>query len=262
MSGVPHERVTKAIDMARAEGRTALVPFLTAGYPEPAGFVPALAAVAQAADVVEIGVPFSDPMADGMTIQRSSHAALARGVSLAWIFDRLDEAREQVGAPLVMMSYLNPLLAFGLERLAARARGAGVCAFIVPDLPFEESAELSAALEEQGLGLVQLVTPGTPPARLRTLCDASRGFVYAVTITGITGGSDGLPAGVADYLGSVAAASRLPVCAGFGIRTAADVASVGRFAAGAIVGSALVEVLEAGEDPAAFLRGLAGGRPS
>ena len=260
MSAAPHETVTRAIFTAREAGRTALVPFLTAGYPEPDGFLPTLEAITAVADVVEIGVPFSDPMADGMTIQRSSHAALAKGESLAWIFERLQEARGRLSAPLVMMSYLNPLLAFGYERLAARARETGVCAFIVPDLPYEESGELRAALDDRGLGLVQLVTPATPAARLEMLCEASRGFVYAVTVTGITGGSEGLPLGLAAYRDGVAARARLPVCAGFGIRSAADVANVGRHAAGAIVGSALVEVLEAGGDPAAFLRGL-GGRP-
>lgn len=257
----PHEKVTAAITEAGRAGRTALVPFVTAGYPDAAAFTSTLRAVAEVADVVEIGVPFSDPMADGMTIQRSSHAALQNGVSLKWIFDRLAEDPPPGDTPLVMMSYLNPLLAFGFEALARRARETGVCAFIVPDLPFEESGGLRAALEGSGLGLVQLVTPATPPARLRTLARASRGFVYAVTITGITGGGQGLPADLEDYLDAVSAASPLPVCAGFGIRSAADVENVGRHAAGAIVGSALVEVLENGDDPAAFLRGLRAAEP-
>ncbi|HLT90598.1 MAG TPA: tryptophan synthase subunit alpha [Woeseiaceae bacterium] len=256
---VPHERVTSAIRAANAAGRTALVPFLTAGYPDPKAFVRVLHAVAGAGDVVEIGVPFSDPMADGLTIQRSSHAAIRNGVSLRWIFDRLEQAGEPFAAPLVMMSYLNPLLAFGFDALARRASATGVCAFIVPDLPHEESGELAAALEAQGIGLVQLVTPATPPERLARLVQASRGFVYAVTVTGITGGEDALPDALAGYLDAVTAVSPLPVCAGFGIRTAADVAAVGRHAAGAVVGSALVEVLERDEDPAAFLRALAGG---
>ena len=252
----PHERIVAAIGAANDAGRTALIPFITAGYPEPADFIPTLKAVAAKGDVVELGIPFSDPMADGMTIQRSSFAALQKGVSLGWIFDQLDSASGEIDAPLVMMSYLNPLLAFGYEALAERARNAGVCGFIVPDLPFEESGDIRGALEAQGLGLIQLVTPATPDARLKTLCDASRGFVYAVTITGITGGDVGLPADLADYLDKVAAVSALPVCAGFGIRAARDVANVGRHAAGAIVGSALVEVLERGDDPQPFLASL------
>jgi tryptophan synthase alpha chain len=251
----PHERVTAAIRAANAAGRTALVPFITAGYPEPASFVATLRDVASAGDVVELGIPFSDPMADGMTIQRSSFEALKKGVSLKWIFDELDRAGD-IGVPLVMMSYLNPLLAFGYASLAERAALSGVCAFIVPDLPWEESAELATALERKGLGLVQLVTPATPEARLQKLCNASRGFVYAVTITGITGGDAVLPASLAAYLDRVTKISSLPVCAGFGIRRAADVTSVGLHAAGAIVGSALVEVLEKGDSPSQFLKAL------
>ena len=252
-----HERLTAAINAANADGRPALVPFITAGYPEPGEFINTLKAVASVGDAVEIGIPFSDPMADGMTIQRSSHAALREGVNLEWIFSELEMAGV-LGTPLVMMSYLNPLLAYGYERLAERARATGVSAFIVPDLPFEECAELRAALEAEGLGLIQLVTPATPKERLQTLCEASRGFVYAVTITGITGGGSGLPDDLADYLNNVMAVSGLPVCAGFGIRNARDVANVGKHASGAIVGSALVEVLEQGSDPKAFLQSLGG----
>ena len=253
-----HERLSAAINAANGKNRTALVPFITAGYPEPKDFIATLKAVAAVGDVVEIGIPFSDPMADGMTIQRSSFIALQKGVSLKWIFDQLDTASKDIEVPLVMMSYLNPLLAFGYDALAQRALGAGVCGFIVPDLPFEESEDLRAALEAKGLGLIQLVTPATPDARLKKLCDASRGFVYAVTITGITGGGAGLPLDLTDYLAKVTSYSKIPVCAGFGIRAAADVAAVGKHASGAIVGSALVEVLERGEDPQRFLKSLLG----
>ncbi len=251
-----HERISAAIRAANDDGRTALVPFITAGYPEPGSFINTLTAIAEVGDVAEIGIPFSDPMADGMTIQRSSFVALQKGVSLKWIFDELDNAGGTIDAPLVMMSYLNPLLAFGFDQLAKRALATGVCGFIVPDLPFEESDELRAALDQQGLGLIQLVTPATPNGRLKKLCAASRGFVYAVTITGITGGDTGLPDDLANYLDMVVAASDLPVCAGFGIREAGDVTNVGKHADGAIVGSALVEVLEQNGDPAAYLVSL------
>jgi len=253
-----HERIAAAIQAANDAGRPGLVPFITAGYPEPKDFVATLKAVAEVGDVVELGIPFSDPMADGMTIQRSSFEALQKGVSLKWIFEQLESANGEIDTPLVMMSYLNPLLAFGYDELAERALATGVCGFIVPDLPFEESGEIRAALEAKGLGLIQLVTPATPDDRLELLCDASRGFVYAVTITGITGGDVGLPADLTDYLEKVAEISDLPVCAGFGIRAAQDVANVGAHAAGAIVGSALVEVLERGDDPRPFLQSLLG----
>jgi tryptophan synthase alpha chain len=252
----PHERIGEAIAAANKDGRTGLVPFITAGYPDPATFGTSLQEIADVGDVVELGVPFSDPMADGMTIQRSSFAAIENGVTLSWIFDQLESLQGDVNAPLVMMSYLNPLLAFGYDNLASRAQETGVCAFIVPDLPHEESAEIAAALSAEGVGLIQLVTPATPDDRLKMLANASRGFLYAVTITGITGGDTGLPVDLAAYLDKVTAASSLPVCAGFGIRTADDVVNVGKHAAGAIVGSALVEALERGEDPADWLRQL------
>ena len=251
-----HERIGAAINAANKDGQTGLVPFITAGYPDPATFGASLQAIAEVGDVVELGVPFSDPMADGMTIQRSSFAAIENGVTLTWIFDQLDPIQDNVDAPLIMMSYLNPLLAFGYAKLASRARETGVCAFIVPDLPYEESAEISAALDAEGVGLIQLVTPATPADRLKLLAGASRGFLYAVPVTGITGGSSGLPPDLAVYLDQVSAVSSIPVCAGFGIRTAEDVCNVGKHVAGAIVGSALVEVLERGEDPAAYLRQL------
>jgi tryptophan synthase alpha chain len=249
---------------AGAKGAPALVAFITAGYPEPSEFLSVLRAVAGAADAVEIGVPFSDPMADGVTIQRSSQHAIERGVSLKWILDQLDRRDFELEAPLLLMSYLNPLLAFGgdsaggFDALAARAEEVGVSGVIVPDLPYEESAPLRSALDRRGLALVQLVTPATPPERLRTLCAASQGFVYAVTRTGITGGESTFPADTAQYLAAVKAASHLPVCAGFGVRRRDQVETIGRHADGVIVGSALVEVLERREDPAAFLRSLRG----
>lgn len=252
----PHESISAALESATADGRTGLVPFITAGYPEPAEFLNTLRAIADVGDVVEIGIPFSDPMADGMTIQRSSFVAIQKGVTLKWIFEQLESIRGEIKAPIVFMSYLNPLLAFGFDHLAECALDTGVCGFIVPDLPFEESGEIRDALEQKGIGLIQLVTPATPPERLEMLARKSRGFLYAVTITGITGGDHGLPADLAGYLDAVSEVSTLPVCAGFGIREAEDVLNVGKHVAGAIVGSALVEVLEKGEDPAEFLKQL------
>ncbi len=252
----PHERISQALTAANAEGRTGLVPFITAGYPEPAEFIETLQAIASVGDVVELGIPFSDPMADGLTIQRSSFKAIEDGVTLRWIFEQLENAEHQIDAPLVMMSYLNPLMAYGYEQLADRALQTGVCAFIVPDLPYEEGADIRNALEARGIGLIQLVTPATPDARLAMLAKASRGFLYAVTVTGITGSDSGLPEGLAEYLDRVAAASTVPVCAGFGIRSSRDVANVGNHVAGAIVGSALVEILEQGDDPVSWLTGL------
>ncbi len=252
----PHERISHALTVANDAGRTGLVPFITAGYPEPAKFIETLQAIARVGDVVELGIPFSDPMADGLTIQRSSFKAIEDGVTLRWIFEQLENATHQIDAPLVMMSYLNPLMAYGYEQLADRAFQTGVCGFIVPDLPYEEGADIRNALEARCIGLIQLVTPATPDARLAMLAKASRGFLYAVTVTGITGSDSGLPEGLAEYLDRVEAASPVPVCAGFGIRSSRDVANVGKHVAGAIVGSALVEILEQGGDPVSWLTGL------
>jgi tryptophan synthase alpha chain len=254
----PAERLTQAIRLAARGGRPALLAFFTAGYPDRAGFARTLMSVAAAADVVEVGVPFSDPMADGVSIQRASRAALANGTSLAWILSELADLAGRVRAPVVLMSYLNPLLAFGMERLAERASECGVSGFIVPDLSLEESAPVRGVFDAAGLALVQLVSPLTPEARLRAICSASSGFVYAVTTTGTTGRDDALPSALPAYLARVRAASTLPVCAGFGIRRAEQVRQLAPHADGVIVGSALIEALERGEDPQRFLRGLTG----
>jgi tryptophan synthase alpha chain len=249
----PRERISAAIRQAPAG--TAIVGFITAGYPSREKFREHLTQVGNEADVVEIGVPFTDPMADGMTIQRSSREALRQGVSLRWVLEEL-AAMTRPKAPLVLMSYLNPLLAFGLERLAAASVKAGVCGFIVPDLPFDESADFRAALDPQGLALIQMVTPVTQPARLAKLCEATQGFLYAVTMTGTTGRTAAVPAEVTRYLDEVRRTSKLPVCAGFGIRSREQVEQLRGHVAGVIVGSALVEVMENGQDAGSFLKSL------
>jgi tryptophan synthase alpha chain len=250
-----HERIAATLRAVRADGQVPLVAFLTAGYPDKDRFVEDLQTICRHADVVEIGVPFTDPMADGVTIQRSSEAALAAGVSLGWIIEQLGAAALP-DTPLLLMSYLNPLLAYGSDRLAADAAAAGVCGFIVPDLPYDESDTFRASVAREGLALVQLVTPVTPDARLRQLCEASSGFVYAVTVAGITGGGNALPVEIYEYLDRVKAVSPVPVCAGFGIRSAEQVDAIGAHADGVIVGSALVETMERGEPVGPFLDGL------
>jgi tryptophan synthase alpha chain len=250
------DSVSTAIRERRATGQPALIAYVTAGFPKRETFLQQLNAVAAVADVVEIGVPFSDPMADGTTIQRSSRVALEQGVSLRWILQELSRAEAKPRAPLLLMSYLNPLLAYGLDKLPEAAARAGISGFIVPDLPYEESHELRNALDAQGLALVQFVTPVTPPERMQMLCDGSRGFIYAVTMTGTTGKNVAVPQEVLEYFQRVQKISPVPVCAGFGIRSREQVQRLTPFIDGAIVGSALVEVLERGEDPAKFLRSL------
>ncbi|HEX6636680.1 MAG TPA: tryptophan synthase subunit alpha [Steroidobacteraceae bacterium] len=252
----PTDRISAAISAASAG--TAIVAFITAGYPSREKFREHLTQIGNAADVVEIGVPFSDPMADGMTIQRSSREALNQGFTLRWLLSELT-TMQRPKAPLVLMSYLNPLMAHGFEQLAADAAQAGVCGFIVPDLPYDEGEEFRAALARHGLGVIQMVTPVTRPERMARLCAASQGFVYAVTMTGTTGRNASVPGEVSRYLDTVRAQSKLPVCAGFGIRSREQVQQLQGHVAGVIVGSALVEELESGRDPAKFLNSL---RPS
>jgi len=252
--GTGAQRLVAAIHAATRAGRPALAPFLTAGFPDREAFLTHARAVAGVADVMEIGVPFSDPMADGVTIQRASRVALENGVTLEWILQSLAEAR--LRAPTLLMSYLNPFLAFGPHRLARAAADSGVAGVIVPDLPYEECGPLRDALDGAGVALVQLVTPATPPDRMRVLCAESRGLVYAVTSLGTTGGRAAETGDALAYLDRVRAVSPWPVLAGFGIRTGAQLATIAAHADGVIVGSALLEAIERGDDPVHFLASL------
>jgi tryptophan synthase alpha chain len=249
-------RLAEAIRGDAQAPRLALAAFLAAGFPDRERFLGLLPVVAAAADVVEVGVPFSDPMADGTTIQRASRAALAAGTTLRWIFEALAALAPRPPAPLVLMSYLNPLLAFGLERLPRAALAADISGVIVPDLPLEESVALRSILAPAGIALIGMVTPVTPPERLQQIGAASQGFTYAVTMTGTTGGLAAARDGLASYLDRARAASAVPLLAGFGIRDAEQVAALTGHADGFIVGSALIEAIEAGRDPAAFLAAL------
>jgi len=255
----PRDSIAAAIQAAAAQGRPALIGYLTAGFPSRAQFKEHFAAVANVCDVVEVGVPFTDPMADGTTIQRASFAALADGVTLPWIIRELESLKAPSRVPTLLMSYLNPLMAYGLEALPRAAAAAGVAGFIVPDLPFEESGDLSRALDSERLALIQMVTPVTPLPRLAKLCAAARGFVYAVTMTGTTGSANtaaGVPDEVLEYMDRVKRCSPVPVCAGFGIRSREQVARLAGHVDGVVIGSALVEALERGDDVQAFLGSL------
>lgn len=256
IESVGAQAVTQSIQNAKARSEPALVAFLTAGYPRKETFLTDLYNIASVVDVVEIGVPFSDPMADGMTIQRSSQRALENGVTLSWILETLTSAPKAPPVPLLLMSYLNPLLSYGLDRLPSAMKKANVSGVIVPDLSLEESDDLKAALNSQGLGLVQLVSPVTPLERMKQIVSRSDGFVYAVTLTGTTGKKTADPKLVEDYLKNIKAHSPVPVCAGFGIRQASQVSALAGMADGVIVGSALIEAIEQGIDPVEFLKGL------
>ncbi len=256
----PAQQLADAIRAARQQ-RVAVVAFITAGFPVKERFRDDLLAVASEADVVEIGIPFTDPMADGVTIQRSSFAALSQGVTLHWIIEQL-KTLPKTKAKLVFMGYFNPMLSYGLDKLARDAAEVGICGFIVPDLPIEESGAFEKALGRHGVAMIRMVTPVTPPQRLEELCRSAQGFVYAVSMTGTTGrsvgGDGGVPKETCDYLDRVRELAPVPVCAGFGIRSHAQVKALEPHVDGIVVGSAVIEAMEKGESTAALLRRLRG----
>jgi tryptophan synthase alpha chain len=229
----------------RARGERALVPFVVAGDPDLArteALVPALASAG--ADVIELGVPFSDPLAEGPTIQRASERALRSGTSLRRVLELVKKLRGRVDVPLVLMGYANVFLTMGEERLAAAAAEAGVDGVIVVDLPPEEGDALFGALERRGVDAVLLAAPTTRPARLERLARETRGFLYYVSLTGVTGARADLAQGFEEMVRQVRAVSDVPVCVGFGVSTPEHAARVGRVADGVVVGSALIDRLE------------------
>ena len=235
------ELITNSVENPKQKG-PAIVPFITAGYPDKDSFLDLITALAKTADVIEIGVPFSDPMADGVTIQRSSHTAIESGVTLKWILEELKTLNTKT--PIVLMSYLNPLYVYGYDQLVQASLEASVDGFIIPDLPIEEGEEIREVFNKSKLAMIQLVTPATPKNRINTIAKHSTGFLYAVTVKGVTGGNEGLSKEVAGYLETVKASSNIPVCAGFGVRSKADVELLEPYVDGIIVGSALVEAIE------------------
>lgn len=247
-------RLTTRFQELASAGRKALIPFITAGDPSLQATVPVMHALAAAgADVIELGVPFSDPMADGPVIQRSSERALARGAGLRYVLGAVAEFRRRDQAtPVVLMGYLNPVEIHGTERFAREAAAAGVDGVLLVDLPPEEAAETLEIFDRHGLALVMLAAPTTSDGRLRMLCGIARGYLYYVSFAGVTGASERLdPGAVAERLKRIRAMSGVPVVAGFGIRDAASAAAMARDADGVVVGSALVAGLAgAGDDEA------------
>jgi len=246
-------RLKQALARSRRQGRAALVPFLTAGYPAPELTVGLLRALERGgADMVELGVPFSDPIADGPTIQRSSEQALARGTSLAAVLEMVRELRHVSELPLILFTYFNPVHAFGVQRFAGEAAAAGADGVLLVDVPAEEMAAPARELSRAGLSLVPLVAPTSTPERVRTLRRRHGGLVYLVARTGVTGCRDALPEGLEARTRTVRRLTGAAVAVGFGISTPDQVRQVAAFADAVVVGSALVERLgAAGADPAA-----------
>ena len=251
--------ITRTFADLRARGGTALIPYLTAGYPDPRASGEALRIADELADVLEVGVPFSDPLADGPTIQRSTFQALQQGMTLAGTLELIERCRLQ--RPVVVFSYLNPILRYGLDRFLDDAQGIGIAGLLLTDLPAGSDPAVELAVQRSALDLIRLIAPTTRPERLAAAVDGAQGFVYLVARLGVTGASRSLAAGLAESVARVRGATRLPVAVGFGISTAEQARSVARLADGVVVGSALVDALGSDGVPGArrFLRELRAG---
>jgi tryptophan synthase alpha chain len=257
------DRISDTFKRCRQAGRAACMPYFTLGYPNAtlSGEI-LLAAARSGADLFELGIPFSDPLADGPTIQHSTQTALENGMTVRGCLEQVRRLRQHgVEQPLLLMSYINPLLAFGMDRFASQAAAAGADGLIVPDLPPEESAGLEEACRRNELALVYLLAPTSTPERIALAASRASGFIYLVSVTGVTGARNELPPDLSDFIARVRRATDLPLAVGFGIATPQQAAQVGRLADGVIVGSALINAIDRSDDPcettSAFIQDLA-----
>ena len=240
-------RIAQTFERLRASGRKALIPYFTAGDPDRSTTVPIMHALARAgADVIELGVPFSDPMADGPIIQLASERALRRGITLKAILDDVRAFRETDGVtPVVLMGYANPIEAMGMERFAECAEASGVDGVLVVDYPPEESQELLRSAAPRGIDVIYLVAPTTTETRMREIANAARGYIYYVSLTGVTGARHLELSSVEAKLARLRAMTALPIGVGFGIRDGETARGVARFADAVVIGSALVDRMAA-----------------
>eukprot|EP00037_Helgoeca_nana_P017453 m.165486 g.165486 ORF g.165486 m.165486 type:complete len:688 (+) comp23999_c0_seq4:100-2163(+) len=249
-------RLAARIQHCKDEGRTAFVAFMTAGFPTRAHTVPIMMEMeASGADIIELGVPFSDPLADGATVQRASIKALAGGITVAGCLELVREARKQgLKVPIVFMGYFNPMMAYGFDKLAAETKEAGADGFIIVDLPGESSHEIIKALNTNSLSYIPLVTPATKSDRIAKLAALATGFVYCVSVTGVTGQRAAVSASLPDFLARIREHTKLPLMVGFGISTREHVVQIGKNSDGVVVGSAFIAAAESageGASPAA-----------
>ena len=243
--------ITQAFEEARASGRAALMPYFTLGYPDAKTSVEIVKAVAEhGADLIELGVPFSDPLADGPTIQRASQIALKQGITVARCLELATELRmNKVTQPLLLMCYINPILTYGIERFVGDSLACGIDGLIVPDLPPEEADQLEGECQRVGMALVYLLAPTSTEQRIRLIVQRSSGFVYLVSVTGVTGARTTLPSDLEQFVARVRKLTKKPLAVGFGISTPEQANLVGRIADGVIVGSALINAVDRGIDP-------------
>ncbi|MBE0415926.1 MAG: tryptophan synthase subunit alpha [Dehalococcoidia bacterium] len=232
----------------RKERKKVLIAYLTVGYPTIEATLEVVPALLEGGcDMIELGIPFSDPLADGTTIQRASHRALQQGVTPKLCLEVAHELRQRVDAPLIFMSYYNPLLRYGLEAFCAASAQGGIDGLIVPDLPPEEGAELERLAERHQMDLIYLLAPTTTRERLRLVAARSRGFIYVVSLRGVTGAREALPTDLEDFIARVRGITSKPLCVGFGIATPEQARRVATLADGVILGSRIVEILESSE---------------
>ena len=244
-------RIDKTFAALKAKRETALIPFLTAGNPDLTATAQLIRTLAEnGADLIELGVPFSDPMADGPTIQAASERALAGGTSVEKVLQLVAEVRSDCQVPLVLMGYYNPFFRYGAERFAKDAAAAGVDGVLLVDLPPEEAGEISSVLKQAGIAMITLLAPTTPPERMKKLAAAAEGYIYYVSMTGVTGTQKITPDEIRATVEGIQQMTEVPVGVGFGITTAEDAKAVGVFADGVVVGSALVKIIaeNAGRD--------------
>lgn len=223
----------------------ALIPYVTVGYPSVEATLKVVPLLARSgADIIELGIPFSDPLADGATIQKASFHALANGVTPKLCLEIAEKLRKEVEIPLLFMTYLNPVLNYGFAEFCSSCARAGVSGLIIPDLPPEEGAELEAATRRHELDLVYLLAPNATEDRIKLVAEKSRGFIYLVSITGVTGAQASLPEELDNFVARVRKIARQPLCVGFGISTPQQAKRVAQTADGVIVGSRLIQLME------------------
>lgn len=236
--------VERVFSRRRAEGRAVLVPYLMAGYPDLSTSDLLLRTVAKSgADIIEIGIPYSDPLADGPAIQKAGQGALASGTNTDHVLELVALVRPEIGAPLVLMTYYNTIVGYGVARFAARARETGVDGVIVPDLPPEEAGPWLEVSRANQLAAILLVAPTSSTERLRLIAERSTGFVYCVSLTGVTGVRERLPSGLPEFLKRVRSVTNAPLAVGFGVSSPERAAEVAALADGVIIGSALINLI-------------------
>lgn len=250
----PAIKITQAFKRAQQEGRGVLIPYFMAGYPSAAQSAQLVLAAAEAgADIIELGMPFSDPLADGATIQHAGHAALERGMTIQGCMEVASQVSAQSDVPLILMGYYNPVMAYGIGRFCEAAKTHGVSGLIIPDLPPEEAGPLQEAAQRNGLALIFLIPPTTPDERIVMVAEHAAsdpgGFIYCVSLSGVTGSRKELPPHLRSFIekvrGYTKSSSRaVPIVVGFGLSTPAHIAEVSSFADGAVVGSALVNLID------------------